>query len=81
MTFRSPVYSVQAVPVDKVRSDMGEGRMLLADAALAAGMVDGVATFSEVVAKMQRNGRSSGSRASMMAKAQGEMAALAATGR
>ena len=79
--FTQAVAKGRGVPVDKVRSDMGEGRMLLADAALAAGMVDGIATFSEVVAKMQRNGRSGGSRASMLAqaKAQGEIAAASAT--
>ena len=37
-----------------VKRDFGEGRMLLAPAALAAGMVDSIATFDEVVAKLAR---------------------------
>jgi ClpP class serine protease len=34
---------------------MGQGRVLGADAAQAQGMVDGVATFDEVVRKMRRD--------------------------
>ena len=34
---------------------MGEGRVLGADAALAAKMVDGIATFDDVLAKMQKS--------------------------
>ena len=40
-----------------VRSGMGEGRVLGADAALAAGMVDGIATFDDVLAQMQASVR------------------------
>ena len=43
------------VPVDQVRSSMGEGRLLNASAAKAAGMVDGVATLPQVIATMRRD--------------------------
>lgn len=42
------------VGVDDVRNGMGQGRMLLANAAVEQKLVDGVATFGEVVKKMQR---------------------------
>jgi signal peptide peptidase SppA len=44
-------------PIADVRSGMGEGRVLGADAALAQNMVDGIATFDEVLSKMQRDAR------------------------
>ena len=55
---------------------MGEGRMLLAEAAHKAGMVDGVRTFSEVVAGMRKKGRSSGARSAMLAQVQADMQAV-----
>jgi capsid assembly protease len=45
----------RGVGVDQVRTGMGEGRVLGADAAVAQGMVDGVATFDQVIAKMRTN--------------------------
>ena len=48
----------RGVSVSDVRSGMGEGRVLGADAALAAGMVDGIATFDEVLSRMQASVRS-----------------------
>ena len=48
----------RGVSVSYVRSGMGEGRVLGADAALAAGMVDGIATFDEVLSRMQASVRS-----------------------
>ena len=45
----------RGVGVDQVRTGMGEGRVLGADAAVAQGMVDGVATFDQVIAKMRAN--------------------------
>lgn len=73
--FTSAVAKGRGVPVDQVRSDMGEGRMLLAEAAHKAGMVDGVATFSEVVAGMRKKGRSSGARSALLAQAQADILA------
>jgi signal peptide peptidase SppA len=60
--FTQAVAKGRGVPVDKVRSDFGQGRLLMADDALAAGMVDGVMSFDQLVRKMasgSRSGRSS----------------------
>ena len=65
----------RGVPVDQVRSGMGEGRMLLAEAAQKAGMVDGVATFGEVVTRMRKTSRSSGARSALLAQAQADILA------
>ena len=43
--------------IQDVQTSMGEGRILGAQAALAQNMVDGIATFDEVLAKMQANVR------------------------
>ena len=56
--FTKAVAKGRGVPIDSVRNGMGQGRVLGADAALAEKMVDGVATFDEVVRKMQRDSRS-----------------------
>ena len=49
----------------------GQGRVLGADAALAQGMVDGVATFDDVVKKMRSNAKAAAKpRASRLAYAQ-----------
>ena len=43
----------RGVTVDDVRNGMGEGRVLGADAALTHRMVDGIASFDDVLARMQ----------------------------
>jgi signal peptide peptidase SppA len=43
----------RGVSVNDVRNGMGEGRVLGADAALAQRMVDGIASFDDVLARMQ----------------------------
>ena len=48
----------RGVSINDVKTGMGEGRVLGADAALAQNMVDGIATFDDVLAKMQANARS-----------------------
>lgn len=53
--FIKAVAKGRGVSVADVRDGMGEGRVLGADAALAAKMVDGVATFDDVLAKMQKS--------------------------
>jgi capsid assembly protease len=53
--FTKAVAKGRGVSVADVRDGMGEGRVLGADAALAAKMVDGVATFDDVLAKMQKS--------------------------
>jgi len=56
--FAKAVAKGRGLTVNDVREGMGEGRVLGADAALAAKMVDGVATFDEVLARMQKTARS-----------------------
>lgn len=48
----------RGVSINDVKTGMGEGRVLGADAAMAQNMVDGIATFDDVLAKMQANARS-----------------------
>jgi signal peptide peptidase SppA len=55
--FTSAIAKGRGVGIDQVRDNMGQGRMLLADDALAAKMVDGVMTFDQVVKKMQSSAR------------------------
>lgn len=52
--FTSAVAKGRGVPVDQVRTGMGEGRCFGAQQALSAQMVDGVMSFQDVVKKMQR---------------------------
>lgn len=60
----------RGVPIAQVREGMGQGRVLGAEAAQAQGMVDGLATFDEVVKKMRRDARSGAKpRASRLAQA------------
>lgn len=74
--FTQAVAKGRSVSVDQVRADMGEGRVLLADAAVKAGMVDGVRTFSEVVAGMRKKGRTGSARAAAFARSQADIAAM-----
>lgn len=67
----------RGVSVNDVRTGMGEGRVLGADAALALNMVDGIASFDEVLARMQANIRSSGARGpTRLKKAQDALALI-----
>lgn len=61
------------VTVEQVRNGMGQGRVLGADQAKAQNMVDGIATFEEVVSKMQRG---TPQRASRVARAERQIAIL-----
>jgi ClpP class serine protease len=58
--FIQAVASGRGVAVSAVREGMGQGRVLGADAALSAGMVDGIACFDEVLSRMQASARKSG---------------------
>ncbi|WP_342617215.1 S49 family peptidase [Rhodoferax sp. GW822-FHT02A01] len=57
--FAKAVAKGRGVGVDAVRNGMGQGRVLGAPAALAENMIDGIATFDEVVKKMQRAAKGS----------------------
>lgn len=56
-TFTKAVARGRGVPIAQVRDGMGQGRVLGADAALAQNMVDGIATFDEVINKMRRDAK------------------------
>jgi hypothetical protein len=59
--FVSSVARNRGVSVDAVRTGYGEGRALTAKRAQAAGMIDGVMTFDEVLRKMSSRSFGSGS--------------------
>ena len=52
--FTSDVAKGRRVPVDMVRNGYGEGRVMYAKKALKEGLVDGVATLEDVVARVTR---------------------------
>jgi signal peptide peptidase SppA len=57
VAFTKAVAKGRGVPISQVRDGMGQGRVLGAEAALASSMVDGIATFEDVVKKMRRDAR------------------------
>jgi signal peptide peptidase SppA len=56
-SFTKAVSRGRGVPIAQVREGMGQGRVLGADAAQAQKMVDGVATFDDVIGKMRRDAK------------------------
>lgn len=74
--FTRDVAKGRKVGVDQVRSDMGKGRVFGADQAQSASMVDGIATFDEVIARMHSNIKASTPRASRLAAAQRDIAII-----
>jgi ClpP class serine protease len=66
-TFVHQVARHRNVSVDRVRNGYGEGRTLGAKAALAAGMVDGIATLQDVVHKYARRRTETANRGSTVA--------------
>jgi len=71
--FTKAVAKGRGVPIDSVRNGMGQGRVLGADAAVAEKMVDGVATFDQVIKKMRADMKPAG-RSARVAQAQREAA-------
>ena len=53
--FTKNVAKGRGVGVDVVRSDFGQGRVYGAQQALSAGMVNGIATFDDVVTKLAKD--------------------------
>jgi signal peptide peptidase SppA len=53
--FTRAIAKGRKVSVDQVRGGMGKGRVLGADDAKGQNMIDGIATFEQVVAKMQKS--------------------------
>ena len=52
--FTGAVAKGRGAPIGQVRDGMGQGRCLMADDGLAAGMVDGIDTFDGVVKRMSK---------------------------
>ena len=78
-TFTKAVSRGRGVPIAQVREGMGQGRVLGAEAAQAQGMVDGVATFDEVIGKMRRDARATGRpKANRLARVRRELEILGA---
>lgn len=75
--FTKAVAKGRGVGIDQVRDGMGQGRVLQADEALKAGMIDGVATFDELVRKMASNRQSNRSTRSALAAARNRLALVA----
>lgn len=60
---------------------MGQGRVLGADAAMAQNMLDGVATFDDVVRKMRRDAKAMGTtKVNRLAQAQRALAIVGSVG-
>jgi capsid assembly protease len=57
--FTKAVARGRSVPISQVRDSMGQGRVLGADSAFAQNMVDGIATFDEVLKKMRQSAKHS----------------------
>ena len=55
--FTKAIAKGRNLPIAQVRDGMGQGRVLGADAALAQNMVDGIASFDEVVRRMQKTAK------------------------
>lgn len=72
-TFTKGVARGRNVSINQVRDGMGQGRVLGASAALAENMVDGVATFDEVIKKMSKNAKPAKASASRLALATREL--------
>lgn len=64
----------RGVGVDQVRSGMGQGRVLGADAAVAEKMVDGVRTFDETIRQMRRSAATPAGRGKALAAARNQVA-------
>lgn len=60
LAFTKAIAKGRNLPIAQVRDGMGQGRVLGADAALAQNMVDGIASFEQVLSKMQKDASSSG---------------------
>lgn len=78
--FTKAVARGRGVGIDAVRTGMGQGRVLGADAALAEKMVDGVRTFDEVVRQMRRNAAKPAAPRNALAAARNELALAGAGG-
>ena len=66
-SFTKGVAKGRGASLASVRDDMGQGRVLGADAALAAGMIDGIDTMDGVIKRIQKTMRAGGGSANRSA--------------
>lgn len=79
--FTKGVARGRGVPIAHVRDGMGQGRLLGAEAAKAQNMVDGVATFDDVVRKLRRDAKTMvGANVNRLALAQRVLATVGSAG-
>jgi signal peptide peptidase SppA len=74
--FTKAVAKGRGQPIASVREGMGQGRVLGADAALAQKMVDGIATFDDVISMMQKRGRAQSRATSRLTQARNTLALI-----
>lgn len=74
--FTKAVAKGRGVPIDAVRSGMGQGRVLGAEAALAEKMVDGIMTLGDVIKHMRRGAKAPAGNRQALANARNELALL-----
>ncbi|WP_200893850.1 S49 family peptidase [Xanthomonas sp. GPE 39] len=74
--FTKAVAKGRGQPIASVRDGMGQGRVLGADAALGQKMVDGIATFDDVIAMMQKRGRAQSRATSRLTQARNTLALM-----
>ena len=77
--FTKGVAKSRGVPIAQVRTGMGEGRVLGAEAARAENMVDGILTFDALVARLQKqlkSGRQESAKTSRRAAAERDLQLL-----
>lgn len=67
--FTKAVAKGRKVGIDAVRTNMGKGRVFGADQALSAQMVDGISSFDQVIARMQKNIKAASAPRAMSAQA------------
>lgn len=65
--FVNAVAQHRGVSADKVLQDMADGRIFVGEQAIAAGLVDGVASLGQLVEQLNRNRSSSAARAALAA--------------
>jgi signal peptide peptidase SppA len=74
--FTKAVAKGRGQPIASVREGMGQGRVLGADTALAQKMVDGIATFDDVISMMQKRGRAQNRATSRLTQARNTLALI-----
>ncbi len=74
--FTKAVAKGRGMPIASVRDGLGQGRVLGADAAVAQKMVDGISTFDDVIAAMQKRTRSQNRSANRLARARNALALM-----